>query len=263
MKIPFLDLKAQYITIKDEIAEAIASVCDEQSFILGPQVKQFEKDIEKYYGIPHAIGVASGSDALLLSLMAFGIGPGDEVLTTPFTFFATAGSIWRLGAKPVFVDIDPISFNISPEKLRKKITKRTKAVIPVHLFGQEVNPETFAVCKSDLFMKSEKGEDAERIAFGSTLSNDRHAGSGFDYLIANPPYGKDWRRDEDAVRTEHERGGRGVGSRRGVAQVPTHSCAALDLHTADERDSIHRAGIIFHHVWMAAQFPARHSRPDQ
>jgi len=136
MKVPFLDLKSQYKDIKDEIMQAIASVCDEQTFILGPQVKQFEKDIEGYYGIAHAIGVASGSDALLLSLMALGIGQGDEVLTSPFTFFATAGSIWRLGAKPVFVDIDPFSFNISTEKLKKKITKRTKAVIPVHLFGQ-------------------------------------------------------------------------------------------------------------------------------
>jgi len=136
MKVPFLDLKTQYKGIKGEIMKAIVSVCNEQSFILGPQVKQFEKDIEKYYGIAHAIGVASGSDALLLSLMAFGIGQGDEVLTSPYTFFATAGSIWRLGARPVFVDIDPVLFNISPEKLKRKITRRTKGIMPVHLFGQ-------------------------------------------------------------------------------------------------------------------------------
>jgi len=136
MKVPFLDLKTQYKGIKGEIMKAIASVCDEQSFILGPQVKQFEKDIERYYGIAHAIGVASGSDALLLSLMAFGIGQGDEVLTSPYTFFATAGSIWRLGARPVFADIDPVSFNISTENLKRKITRRTKAIMPVHLFGQ-------------------------------------------------------------------------------------------------------------------------------
>ncbi len=142
MKVPLLDLKTQYKAIKDEVMKAIAAVCDEQSFVLGPQVREFEKAIEGLLGIPHAIGVASGSDALLLSLMAMNIGPGDEVLTTPYTFFATAGSIARLGAVPLFADIDPKTFNISPKEVQGRITKRTKAIIPVHLYGQcaEMDP---------------------------------------------------------------------------------------------------------------------------
>jgi len=136
MRIPILDLKAQYATIKDEVARAISDVCESQAFALGPAVAEFEKNIAAYCDCKHAIGVSSGSDALLVSLMALGIEPGDEVITTPFSFFATAGCIVRLGAKPVFVDVDPDFYNIDPAGIEEKITERTRAVIPVHLFGQ-------------------------------------------------------------------------------------------------------------------------------
>lgn len=136
MQFPFLDLKAQYSQIKAEIQHAVARVLDSQHFILGPEVAALEVEIAKYVGSEFAIGCASGSDALLLALMALEIGPGDEVITTPFTFVATAGSIARLQARPVFVDIDPVTFNISPEAIAAAITPRTKAIMPVHLFGQ-------------------------------------------------------------------------------------------------------------------------------
>ncbi|MHC4122514.1 MAG: DegT/DnrJ/EryC1/StrS family aminotransferase [Planctomycetota bacterium] len=136
MQIPLLDLKAQYTAIKNEILPAINEVCDSQMLCLGPAVAKFEENIAKYCGSKHAIGVSSGSDGLLVSLMALGIKPGDEVITTPFTFFATAGAVARLCAKPVFVDVDEDSFNINPTNIEKKITEKTKAIIPVHMFGQ-------------------------------------------------------------------------------------------------------------------------------
>lgn len=136
MNVPLLDLKAQYREIKTEVLAAMEAVCDEQGFVLGPRVVAFEESIAKYIGSRYAIGCASGSDALLLSLMAMGVKAGDEVITVPFTFFATAGAISRLGAKPVFVDIEPHTFNIDPGLIEKAITPRTKAIMPVHLFGQ-------------------------------------------------------------------------------------------------------------------------------
>jgi dTDP-4-amino-4,6-dideoxygalactose transaminase len=136
MNIPLLDLKAQFKPLRAEILSAIESVCDEQGFVLGPRMVAFEEAMARYTGARYAIGCASGSDALLLSLMALGVGHGDEVITVPFTFFATAGAISRLGAKPVFVDILPDTFNLDPAKLEQAITARTKAIIPVHLFGQ-------------------------------------------------------------------------------------------------------------------------------
>jgi dTDP-4-amino-4,6-dideoxygalactose transaminase len=136
MNVPLLDLKAQYRSIKVEIDAAVAAVFESQYFILGPTVQAFEKDLAAYCHCAHAIGVSSGTDALLLCLMVEGIGPGDEVITSPYSFFATAGSIARLGAKPVFVDIDPVTFNINPALVEAAITPRTKAIMPVHLFGQ-------------------------------------------------------------------------------------------------------------------------------
>ncbi|HGE72424.1 TPA: transcriptional regulator, partial [Candidatus Poribacteria bacterium] len=136
MAIPLVDLKAQYETIKDEINEAIKDVLDSQIFILGPKVKELEDKIAQYIGVKFGIGVSSGSDALLLALMAIDVGQGDEVITTPFTFFATAGSVSRLGAKPVFVDINIKTYNIDPDLIESKITSKTKAIIPVHLYGQ-------------------------------------------------------------------------------------------------------------------------------
>ncbi|NQU76995.1 MAG: DegT/DnrJ/EryC1/StrS family aminotransferase [Planctomycetes bacterium] len=136
MKVPLLDLKAQYATIKDEILPVVLAVMDSQWFIHGPSVKELEKLIASYSGCAAGVGVSSGTDALLCSLMALGVGPGDEVITTPFTFFATVGSIWRTGAKPVFADIEPDTFNIDPAKITAAVTDKTKAIIPVHLFGQ-------------------------------------------------------------------------------------------------------------------------------
>ncbi len=136
MNVPLLDLKAQFRDIRKEVMAAVETVCEEQGFVLGPRVVELEQALARYVGTTHAVGVASGSDALLLSLMAVGVGPGDEVITVPFTFFATVSSISRLGAKPIFVDIRPGSFNLDPAQVEKKVTPRTKAVIPVHLFGQ-------------------------------------------------------------------------------------------------------------------------------
>ena len=136
MKVPILDLKAQYAAIKDEINLATNQVCESQFFCLGPALAEFEEKIAEYCQSKYAIGLSSGSDALLVSLMALEIKPGDEVITSPFTFFATAGSVTRLGAKPVFVDIDPDSYNIDPALIEEKITEKTRVIIPVHLFGQ-------------------------------------------------------------------------------------------------------------------------------
>ena len=140
--IPLIDLVAQHRTIEQEIMEAVAKVFAEQKFILGEEVSEFECEIAKYCDSREAIGCASGTDALLLSLMALDVGPGDEVITSPYTFFATGSSITRLGAKPVFVDLDPVSFNLAPAAVEAAFTPRTKAIMPVHLFGQcaEMDP---------------------------------------------------------------------------------------------------------------------------
>jgi len=135
-KIPFFDLAAQFKSIEGEIKSAMDEVFQNQQFILGSKVQTLEETIAQYCRSRYAIGVASGSDALLLALMVLGIGKGDEVILPPFTFFATAGAVSRLGAIPVFVDIDQQTYNIDPSKIEMKITTRTKAIIPVHLFGQ-------------------------------------------------------------------------------------------------------------------------------
>lgn len=136
VNVPFLDLKTQFSIIRTEVMTAIESVCDETLFVLGPVVADLERELAEYVGTPYGIGVASGSDALLLSLMALDVQPGDEIITVPFTFFSTAGVVSRLHAKPVFVDVKPDSFNIDPAKIEEKISSRTRAIIPVHLFGQ-------------------------------------------------------------------------------------------------------------------------------
>ena len=136
MNIPLLDLKAQYASIKSEVDAAVADVLASQQFILGPKVEQCEKEIARYCACSYAVGMSSGTDALLACLMAENIGRGDEIITSPYTFFATAGEIARLGATPVFVDIDPATYNLNVAQIESRITPRTRAIIPVHLYGQ-------------------------------------------------------------------------------------------------------------------------------
>jgi dTDP-4-amino-4,6-dideoxygalactose transaminase len=141
MPVPLLDLTRQYQPLRDEVREAIDRVCDSQRFILGAEVEAFEREAAGVLGVPHAVGVTSGTDALLAALMALGVGRGDEVIVPTFSFFATAGVVARLGAVPVFVDIDPHDFCLDSRQLRDHIGPRTRAIIPVHLFGQAANLE--------------------------------------------------------------------------------------------------------------------------
>ena len=135
LKVPMVDLQAQYRPLRDEILAAMTRVCDSQQFIMGREIADFEAEIGSLLGVGHAIGVSSGTDALLLALMTLGVGPGDEVVTPAYSFFATAGAAVRLGARPVFVDIEPDTFNIDAMKIARVLTSRTKAVLPVHMFG--------------------------------------------------------------------------------------------------------------------------------
>jgi len=152
MKIPLLDLKAQYAAIRDEIRKAVDDVLESQMFILGPHVEELERNIAAYSGARYAVGVSSGTDALLAALMALDVGPGDEVITTPFTFFATAGVVARLHARPVFVDIEPETFNIDSALIENAVGAKTKAIIPIHLFGQcaDMGPITAVAAKHGL-----------------------------------------------------------------------------------------------------------------
>ena len=174
MNVPLLDLKSQYAQIRDEVREVIDRICESQHFILGPEVAALEDEIATFSGTRFGVGVSSGTDALLIALMAAEVGPGDEVITTPYTFFATAGAIARLGARPVFVDIDPVTFNMDPELAVKAITERTKVILPVHLYGQcaEMTPLLGAVSGKGIVII----EDAAQ-AIGAHDSIGRKAGS--------------------------------------------------------------------------------------
>ena len=134
--VPLLDLQAQYAPLRDELLQAIARVCDSQRFILGPEVEALEQELARHLGVAHAVTMSSGTDAILASLMALGIGPGDEVITPTFSFFATAGCVVRVGATPKLVDIDPTTYNMDAASIAAAITPRTKAIMPVHLYGQ-------------------------------------------------------------------------------------------------------------------------------
>lgn len=171
--IPLLDLKAQYAPIREEIRAAMDRVCDAQHFIGGPEVEALEKEVAHYSHAQFGVGVTSGTDALIVALMTIGVKPGDEVITTSYTFFATAGCIHRLGAMPVFVDIDPASYNIDPSLIEAAITAKTRAILPVHLYGQmaDMDPIMEVAARHNLFVI----EDAAQ-AIGAEYKG-RRAGS--------------------------------------------------------------------------------------
>ncbi len=166
MKVPLLDLKPQYQSLKKEIDEAVQRVIDSQYFIMGPDVAKLEEEICAYLGCKKSVGVSSGTDALLLALMALDIQPGDEVIVPTYSFFATAGVVARLNAVPVFVDSDPVTFNIDPEKIESKITSRTKVIIPVHLYGQSADLDAImAIAKKHNLKVVEDGAQAIGVQY--------------------------------------------------------------------------------------------------
>lgn len=174
MKVPLLDLKAQYATMKEEINQALIKVAESQYFILGPEVKKLEETVANYTGTKYAIGVSSGTDALLIALMAVGIKAGDEVILPTYSFFATAGVVARLNAVPIFVDSDPVTFNINPKDIEGKITSKTKAIIPVHLYGQSAEMDEITAIA--LKYKLKVVEDGAQ-AIGVNYKDGRRLGS--------------------------------------------------------------------------------------
>lgn len=176
--IQMVDTKNQYLKIKEEIDSAIHDVINSTQFIQGPAVKAFEKNVEKYLGVKHAIGCASGTDALQIAMMAVDIKPGDEILTTPFTFVATTETIALLGARPVYVDIDPETFNIDVSKIEEKITPKTKAIIPVHLYGQpcDMDPIMKIAEKHNLYVIEDAAQALGSVYKGKMICTIGHIG---------------------------------------------------------------------------------------
>ena len=174
MRVPLLDLKPQYKSLKKELDEALIRIAESQYFILGPEVEKMEKAFCEYLNCKYAIGVSSGTDALLLALMAIDIKPGDEVIVPTYSFFATAGVVSRLNAKPVLAEIDPVTFNIDPTDIKRKITKKTKAIIPVHLYGQSAAmDEIMEIAKANNLKVI---EDAAQ-AIGAQAKDERKVGT--------------------------------------------------------------------------------------
>ncbi len=173
MSVPLIDIKRQYMPIREEVDRVTKQVLDHGQFILGPELNKFEAEVGEYCNVKYALGVASGTDALLLALRACGVGPGDEVITSAFSFFASAGVISRLGARPVFVDIDPETYNISPALIEKAITDKTKVILPIHLFGQCADMDAIVEIAAKYDLKVV--EDAAQ-AIGSKYK-ERHAGT--------------------------------------------------------------------------------------
>ncbi|MCK5533897.1 DegT/DnrJ/EryC1/StrS family aminotransferase [bacterium] len=179
VKIPLIDLNAQYKSIKKEVDIAIRRVLDSTCFILGPEVEAFEKEIAHYCRVKFAVGVGSGTDALLLALMAYDIGPGDEVLTVPFTFTATVEAIILRGAKPVFIDIDLKSYNIDVKKIEEKITSKTKAIIPVHLYGQPAEMDSILkIAKKYKLKIIEDAAQAIGARYSGLIAKEKGKGKG-------------------------------------------------------------------------------------
>lgn len=181
--IPMVDLKTQYLNLKDDIDRSVQGVLDSCAFILGPNVRAFEDEAARYLGVKHAIGCASGTDALHLALLAAGIGPGDEVITTAFTFIATAEAIRYVGARPVFVDIDPDTFNIVPAAIEAAITARTRAVMPVHLFGQPVDVVAIrALCEKHELILIEDCAQSFGASVGGCQTGTFGVSAGFSFF---------------------------------------------------------------------------------
>lgn len=174
MQVPLLDLRVQYNSLKSELDAALITVAETQALILGKEVEKIEETIAEYCGAKYAVSVSSGTDALLAALMALGVGPGDEVILPTYSFFATAGVVARLFAKPVFVDSDPVSFNIDCKQIEKKITKKTKAIIPVHLYGQCADMDAIneIACRHDIPVIEDGAQ-----AIGAQYKDGKRAGS--------------------------------------------------------------------------------------
>jgi dTDP-4-amino-4,6-dideoxygalactose transaminase len=187
ISVPSLNLCAQYQAIRDEIEPAIQAVIESQMFVLGREVEELEKELAAYCSAARGIGCASGTDALLLPLMALQIGPGDEVITTPYSFFATAGSIWRTGARPVFIDIEPDTYNIDPSLIEAAITPRSRAIIPVHLYGQaaDMDPIMQIAQRHGLFVLEDAAQAIGAKYKGRRVGGLSHAGALSFYPTKN------------------------------------------------------------------------------